>query len=162
MVLYHLSLHWPNEIQRSLGHWSTSPILSQEYSCPVHPPTYTQTHTPAWRHRASKWGHRWLVVIHLTSMTGAANKSLIHHLIHRLSPTNSLQAMPSQNTLLSSGPTVRQPDWVTDKQLQKKQISSFQLQLLYVSSYIILMKFSSVITSHRSGKIFLFFFFLRQ
>lgn len=29
----------------SLGHWSTSPILSQEYSCPVHPPTHTNTHT---------------------------------------------------------------------------------------------------------------------
>lgn len=71
---------------------------------------HTQTHTPAWRHKASKWGQRWLVVIHLTSMTTAANKSLIHHLIHRLSPTNSPQAKPSQNTLLSSGPTVRQTD----------------------------------------------------
>lgn len=95
----HLSLHWPNEIQCSLGHWSTSLILSQDYSWPAHPPTHTQTHTSAVRHRAGKWGQRWLVVIHLTSVTAAANKSLIHRLIHRLSPPNSQKTMPSQNTL---------------------------------------------------------------
>lgn len=50
------------------------------------------------RHGASKWGQRWLVVIHLTSVTAAANKSLIHRLIHRLSPPNSLKTMPSPNT----------------------------------------------------------------
>lgn len=57
------------------------------------------THTSVVRHRAGKWGQRWFVVIHLTSMTAAANKSLIHHLIHRLSPPNSWKTMPSQNTL---------------------------------------------------------------
>lgn len=101
----HASLHWPNEIQCSLGHWSTSLILSQEYSWPAHPPTHTRTHTSVVRHRASKWGQRWLVVIHLTSVTAAANKSLIHRLIHRLSPPNSLKTMPSQNTV----PAAEQP-----------------------------------------------------
>lgn len=38
---------------------------------------------------SGKWGQRSRVVIHLSSVTAAANKSLIHGLIHRLSSVQS-------------------------------------------------------------------------
>lgn len=95
----HRSLHWPSEIQCSLHHWSTILVLSQCSSWPLHTPIHTLSHTSVVRRRAGKWGQRWLVVIHLCSMTAAANKSLIHCLIHRLSPADALKTTLSQNTL---------------------------------------------------------------
>lgn len=92
------SLHWACEMGSSLVHWSNCAILSPSYSWPVdqhthtHMDTHTDTHrqTPSIPHSGSedsgKWGQRSCVVIHLSSVTAAANKSLIHRLIHRLSP----------------------------------------------------------------------------
>ncbi len=82
------------EMGCSLAHWSSGPILSPTYSWPAVWPTHTHvlvhTHgTPSVPHcggeDSGKWGQRSCVVIHLSSVTAAANKSLIHGLIHRLS-----------------------------------------------------------------------------
>lgn len=79
---------------RPLINYSHPVTRVQLASAPTYTHANTHSHTSAARHGASKWGQRWLVVIHLTSVTAAANKSLIHRLIHRLLPPNSLKTMP--------------------------------------------------------------------
>ncbi len=107
------------EMGCSLAHWSSGPILSPTYSWPAVWPTHTHvlvhTHgTPSVPHcggeDSGKWGQRSCVVIHLSSVTAAANKSLIHGLIHRLSSAqtgkqctgNTVCLFPNQDTLTYS------------------------------------------------------------
>lgn len=51
-----------------------------------------------------KWGQRSRVVIHLSSVTAAANKSLIHGLIHRLSSVQSGKQCAHSAVSLSPNP----------------------------------------------------------